>query len=243
MSVLRPVPRIPRRSSISESEDITNAIFREAGLTTATSTPQLDCAQRSEDSGTGGLPCKEKSQNQLDVVEKFFLNSQRPTVALFAISICLVGVMDFLPKTTHDPQTWTEDVDSVSGFYGPGVIISWCLMSMSMLLHLSNLRTRSAPPHGLLHPESAPPQQLTDAICSTSRLLHPESAPPQQLTDAICSTSRLLHPVCSISATYGRNPLHLESAPQQLYGRNTDAVCSTSNLLHLSNLRTQSAPP
>lgn len=68
-----------------------------------------------------------------DVIEKFFLNSHQPTVALFTISICLVGVMDFLPKRVHHLNTWSEELHSVSGFYGPGVVIAWCLMSMSML--------------------------------------------------------------------------------------------------------------
>ncbi|KAF2729774.1 hypothetical protein EJ04DRAFT_580379 [Polyplosphaeria fusca] len=41
--------------------------------------------------------------------------------------------MDFLPKQAHDPSTWADELHSVSGFYGPGVVMSWCLMSVSML--------------------------------------------------------------------------------------------------------------
>jgi hypothetical protein len=41
--------------------------------------------------------------------------------------------MDLLPKQAHHTSTWSEELHSVSGFYGPGVVISWCLMSMSML--------------------------------------------------------------------------------------------------------------
>jgi hypothetical protein len=41
--------------------------------------------------------------------------------------------MDFLPRQAHNPNTWSDELQSVSGFYGPGVMISWCLMSMSML--------------------------------------------------------------------------------------------------------------
>ncbi|KAI4181108.1 MAG: hypothetical protein LQ346_006860, partial [Caloplaca aetnensis] len=68
-----------------------------------------------------------------DLRLRFFLNSERPSVALFAISICLVGVMDFLPQETHDPGTWSDKLHDVSSFYGPGAILSWCLMSISML--------------------------------------------------------------------------------------------------------------
>ena len=42
--------------------------------------------------------------------------------------------MDFLPQgDAHDEDTWNETLETVNGFYGPGVILSWCLMSISML--------------------------------------------------------------------------------------------------------------
>ena len=66
-------------------------------------------------------------------MSRFFLKSERPAVALFAISICLVGVMDFLPQRSYDPSIWSDKLEDVSGFYGPGSIISWCLLSVSML--------------------------------------------------------------------------------------------------------------
>lgn len=51
-----------------------------------------------------------------------------------ALLICLVGVMDFWPGATHDPSTWKKDsFETVSGFYGPGVIIAWYLGGVSML--------------------------------------------------------------------------------------------------------------
>jgi len=49
------------------------------------------------------------------------------------MSICLVGVMDLHPQQRHDPATWKDQVESVSSFYGPGVVISWCISGMSML--------------------------------------------------------------------------------------------------------------
>lgn len=41
--------------------------------------------------------------------------------------------MDLPPKEARHTKTWNEELHSVSGLYGPGVVISWCLMSMSML--------------------------------------------------------------------------------------------------------------
>lgn len=41
--------------------------------------------------------------------------------------------MDLLPQQRHDPAMWKDKVESVSSFYGPGVIISWCISGMSML--------------------------------------------------------------------------------------------------------------
>lgn len=41
--------------------------------------------------------------------------------------------MDLLPKHAHPSNLWGDELDSVSGFYGPGVVISWCLMAISML--------------------------------------------------------------------------------------------------------------
>jgi hypothetical protein len=61
------------------------------------------------------------------------MGSRNPVVALSAISICLVGVMDLLPHPRHDPDTWTDKLESVSGYYGPGEVISWCIFGMSML--------------------------------------------------------------------------------------------------------------
>jgi hypothetical protein len=54
-------------------------------------------------------------------------------VALLAISICLLGVMDLLPQQRHDPDTWTDKLELVSGFYGPGAVTSWCIGGISML--------------------------------------------------------------------------------------------------------------
>lgn len=64
---------------------------------------------------------------------RLFFSSKNPRVALFAISICLVGVMDLLPRQQHGTEMWTERLESVSGFYGPGVTISWCISGISML--------------------------------------------------------------------------------------------------------------
>ena len=41
--------------------------------------------------------------------------------------------MDFLPRQAHDPGSWSDNLDDVSGFYGPGAVISWCLLSISMI--------------------------------------------------------------------------------------------------------------
>ena len=72
-------------------------------------------------------------QWHIELPRRLFLSSRQPAIALFAISICLVGVMDFLPQNHHSPKVWHDKLESVSGFYGPGVVWSWCLSSMSML--------------------------------------------------------------------------------------------------------------
>ena len=41
--------------------------------------------------------------------------------------------MDLSPQQRQDPDTWTDKLESVSRFYGPGVVISWCISGMSML--------------------------------------------------------------------------------------------------------------
>jgi hypothetical protein len=41
--------------------------------------------------------------------------------------------MDLLPQQRHDPAIWKDKLESVSSFYGPGVVISWCISGMSML--------------------------------------------------------------------------------------------------------------
>jgi hypothetical protein len=41
--------------------------------------------------------------------------------------------MDLLPQPRHDPNTWTDKLGSVSSYYGPGAVISWCILGMSML--------------------------------------------------------------------------------------------------------------
>jgi hypothetical protein len=41
--------------------------------------------------------------------------------------------MDLLPQQSHDPDTWTDKLESVSSFYGPGAVVSWCMGGMSML--------------------------------------------------------------------------------------------------------------
>ena len=38
-----------------------------------------------------------------------------------------------LPQQRHDPAIWKDKLESVSSFYGPGVVISWCISGMSML--------------------------------------------------------------------------------------------------------------
>ncbi|KAK3615312.1 hypothetical protein LTR56_026668 [Elasticomyces elasticus] len=75
-----------------------------------------------------------------DFVDDLFLNSEKPTIALFAISICLVGVMDLLPRERHDPDVWKDKLELVSGFYGPGAVISWCLSGVSMNTRIASYR-------------------------------------------------------------------------------------------------------
>ena len=41
--------------------------------------------------------------------------------------------MDLLHQQRHDPAIWKDKLESVSSFYGPGVVISWCISGMSML--------------------------------------------------------------------------------------------------------------
>lgn len=41
--------------------------------------------------------------------------------------------MDLLPQQRHDPEIWKDKLESVSGFYGPGAVISWCITGISML--------------------------------------------------------------------------------------------------------------
>lgn len=41
--------------------------------------------------------------------------------------------MDLLPYTTYPSDTWNDRVEDVSSFYGPGAVVSWFLMAISML--------------------------------------------------------------------------------------------------------------
>jgi hypothetical protein len=77
--------------------------------------------------------CHQAADSYADHTLSYFLSSKQPGIALFAISICLVGVMDLLPQQRHDPAIWKDKLESVSSFYGPGVVISWCISGMSML--------------------------------------------------------------------------------------------------------------
>lgn len=54
--------------------------------------------------------------------------------------------MDLFPRRQHDPDTWNDKIESVSGFYGPGAVISWCIGGMSMLYDANQ-----EPRHGAFH--------------------------------------------------------------------------------------------
>ena len=145
------VPRDRARSSSVGSVDITESAHKSPENHVALQELRRRNQYRRNESDVASIP--ENDHVKPDLVEKyeasslilitlagkadkysrFFLNSERPAVALFAISICLVGVMDFLPREAHDPASWSEELQDVNGFYGPGSIISWCLLGISML--------------------------------------------------------------------------------------------------------------
>lgn len=59
--------------------------------------------------------------------------------------------MDLLPRQLYHNDTWAQEFKSVSGFYGPGVVISWFLTSMSMLYdanHIFKTRPDGTKPDG-----------------------------------------------------------------------------------------------
>jgi len=58
--------------------------------------------------------------------------------------------MDLLPRQAYPPHTWKDDLASVSGFYGPGAVTSWCLTSTSMLYDANQIfRAETDPFHYL----------------------------------------------------------------------------------------------